>query len=195
MIRHGETVANAEGYAAGSFDTPLTDKGREQAQAACRSLECLSLKPKLIVHSHLSRARDTANILNKKLHLPMQENVLLSEQCFGDWMGTSWDTVRERIEAGKIPPKGESKTAFIERVMNGFVEIMGLPDEPILIVTHGGVFDALIWNYKRRISDVQNCHLYEFAPTAEKKEFPWEIWHHYTAEDGRPLRKIVEIGT
>jgi uncharacterized phosphatase len=193
MIRHGETVANAEGYAAGSSDTPLSEKGRRQAHDARRSLESLPLKPKLIVHSHLSRARDTAVILNQNLQLPMQENSLISEFCFGDWTGLPWDDAHKRVEAGQTPPNGESKHMFVSRVMNGLRNVMGLPGGPVLVVTHGGVFDALAWHYKKKTAAVPNCHLYEFAPKKERSGFPWEMWHHRVSEDGKALRKFIEI--
>lgn len=193
MMRHGETVANAEGYAAGSFDTPLTEKGRAQAVTAQGVFESLSPKPRLIIHSSLSRARDTASLLNENLHLPMAEEASIAEQCFGDWKGLPWPTIHARIIAGETPPNGESMTMLTDRVMAGFAKLLDRPETPILIVTHGGVFDALLWHYGRKIDDVKNCHLYAFMPAATDSLFPWEIWHHALSKNDTPIRHQIAI--
>ncbi len=193
MMRHGETVANAEGYAAGSFDTPLTDKGRAQALAARPMFETLSPRPALIVHSHLSRARDTALIINERLRIPMIEKTSMAEQCFGDWKGLSWGAIHDRIMIGEKPPNGESMEMLTDRVITGLSDILSMPEEPILIATHGGVFDALLWHFGRKLDDVKNCHLYEFAPIQTETAFPWEIWHHDLSEDGMPIRSRIAV--
>ena len=64
MIRHGQTEANAAQIMAGSIDSPLTALGRQQAKNVHDILENLEIKPKTIIHSHLSRAKETAEILN-----------------------------------------------------------------------------------------------------------------------------------
>lgn len=192
MMRHGETQANAEGYAAGSFDTPLTERGRSQAMAARRVFESLSPYPTLIVHSYLSRSQDTANILNGNSALPKLENPLMAEQCFGDWKGLSWEIIHDRIMAGEIPPNGESMEMLTDRVMAGLSEVLALPTEPVLIVTHGGVFDALFWKFHCKVDDVKNCHIYRFTPTAVDQPFPWEVWHHDLSEDF-PINNRVMI--
>jgi broad specificity phosphatase PhoE len=192
MIRHGETVANAEGWVAGSLDTPLTDKGRRQPQAARQVLETLPLKPKLIIHTGLSRTKDTAIILNENLNLPMLERATMAEWCLGDWASIPLKTWVERREAGLTPPNGESKEAFGQRVIGGLEEVLNLPEEPLLIVTHGGVFRALMRHYKLNIGNIENCHLYEFVPSTENAPFPWKVWSHHVSEEGIVSRKLVE---
>jgi len=84
MIRHGETEANAARLMAGSLDSPLTPKGRQQAKDTQIIIENLEIKPRAIVHSQLSRARNTAKILNTNLNLPMHEDADLAEWHAGD---------------------------------------------------------------------------------------------------------------
>lgn len=192
MMRHGETQANAEGYAAGSFDTPLTETGRCQAMAARHVFESLLPRPALIIHSNLSRSRDSAKILNENFSLPEAEHSSMAEQCFGDWRGLSWKTIHDRIMAGEKPPNGESMEDLTDRVMTGISEILALPAEPVLIVTHGGVFDALFWKFHCKIDDVKNCHIYRFSPVAAEHSFPWDVWHHDLAE-GLPISRRVVI--
>ncbi len=193
MIRHGETVANAEGWVAGSIDTPLTEKGRSEPTVLRHYLETLSNIPKLIIYTPLSRSKDTAVILNENLNLPMMECASMTERCFGDWQGIPLETMRERRDAGLEPPNGEISEVFEKRVINGLEEILKLPDEPVLIVTHGGVFGALTGYYKCKIELVKNCHLYEFVPSTEKSPFPWKIWSHQVSEEGSASRMPVEI--
>jgi len=176
MIRHGETVANAEGFAAGSLDTALTQKGRAQARLARARLESLREKPARIVHSALSRARDTAMIMNEGLCLPMHECAALNERSFGDWVGLPWDGVAARLDAGAIPPNGESMEIFIKRVMGGMAATFALFDDTILFVTHGGVFQALGRSFGRALEDVENCELYGFEPDSSASgRFPWRV--------------------
>lgn len=83
MIRHGETEANKAHVFAGSLDSPLTEKGREQAELAQNPARALAIKPSVVVHSTLSRARDTASIINESLDLPMFETLILSNAMWG----------------------------------------------------------------------------------------------------------------
>ncbi len=60
LVRHGESVANAQGLLLGRTDAELTDTGRAQAQGARALLE----RPVAEVRtSPLLRARDTAELL------------------------------------------------------------------------------------------------------------------------------------
>ena len=66
LVRHGESVANAQGLLLGRTDAALTDVGREQA-AAVRTL--LHAPVAELRSSPLRRARDTADLLG--LGLPV----------------------------------------------------------------------------------------------------------------------------
>lgn len=194
MIRHGQTVANREGWASGSIDTKLTDLGKEQARAAQSVLPFLPQKPTALYHSMLSRARDTAAILNKTLGLPMIECADLNEQDFGAWAGQPWTECHAKLVAGETPPQGEGREVFNARVMRGLHFVLttttGLP----LIASHGGVFDALVQSYGYEMPDVKNCHLYGFEPCANEALFPWTIWHYgCESEDSSTKEQIVLI--
>jgi probable phosphoglycerate mutase len=72
FARHGETEANREKRFSGRKDTPLTDKGREQARAVGDILEReLGERPPLaFVSSPLQRARTTMEIVRERLDMP-----------------------------------------------------------------------------------------------------------------------------
>jgi broad specificity phosphatase PhoE len=44
LIRHGESVANTEGR----FDSPLTDRGRDQAKALLKRLQDKGYSPSIL---------------------------------------------------------------------------------------------------------------------------------------------------
>lgn len=198
MLRHGETVANAQGTAAGSLDTPLTDKGRAQARAAAAIITQLQDKPSLVIHSNLSRARDTAAIINETLGLSMIEIPALAERNYGDWVGQSWTQVYARLLRGETPPSGESRPVFIARAMTGLDEALSRGGALPLIVAHGGVFDALFETFGCKEIDVQNCVLYGFTPRDETGAdsgascaLPWQVWLYGFSAEGELVREEV----
>lgn len=175
MIRHGESVANLGQYASGHVDVELTEKGVAQAYAAQKIVETLELKPSVIVHSHLQRARNTAKIINENLKLPMVEDAAIAEQCYGDWEGQPWTMTRQPIRDGIDPPNGERHTDFYERVRGAIAKFVNGHPGPAMIVCHGGVFRAFGALYDNKITGTENCALHLFEPWAENASFPWAI--------------------
>ena len=178
MMRHGETVANAGGYVSGASETCLTDKGRRQAKAAGLLLAAFSERPKVIVHSALSRAKETTKILNESLHLPLREVSAIGERDLGDWTGylvKEWLDLRKQ---GLSPPNGETSEAFEKRVMDSLCGIVDTGEAPVLIVTHAGVFRAFLHHYGQKTNRIENCHIFEFVPGKGTGLFPWEIRYH-----------------
>ncbi len=191
MLRHGETEANAAKIMAGSLDSPLTKKGREQAQALHLIVKSLDKKPDRIIHSALSRARDTALIINETLNLPMHENPDYAEMDAGDWEGVPYNQCQSLLKSWINPPGGEAYEAFLNRIKMAKTKALK-GDEPPLIVSHGGVFRAFFKLYNIHNEGVQNCKLYEFIPKKQAREsFPWDVWR-YDIED-EVIRKPVDL--
>lgn len=174
MIRHGESEANRDGYFSGNQDVALTDKGIAQAKEAQSTFSQLPTKPTLIIHSHLSRARDTAHIINEPHDLPMIEKSNFGEHGFGDWEKKSWESVREKFYAGEDPPNGETNKDFLTRITKGFNDVLSRP-ETVLIVCHGGVFRGFRALYNTQGKSVENAKLYHFEPNESAPDFPWVI--------------------
>lgn len=166
IIRHGETEANAAQVASGAIDTPLTALGRQQAELAAKVVAALPQRPHFVVHSHLSRARDTANIINAGLGLPTFEDNDIAEQDFGDLQGRPWAEMRAHRADQIDPPNGEPFPVFYTRIARGvnnaFTRHAGLP----VLVSHGGVFSALYRILKLPHAVTHNCEVYHFTPTA-----------------------------
>ena len=80
LIRHGESVANAQGLLLGRTDAELTEKGMAQAAAVRQLLRApvLSLRT-----SPLSRARDTAALLG--LDMPVDVDDRWIEVDYGEY--------------------------------------------------------------------------------------------------------------
>lgn len=199
MIRHGETEANAAQIMAGSLDTPLTLKGRTQAKDVQRVIEKLEIKPRTIVHSHLSRARDTATIINEALGVPMHETPDLAELHAGDWEGAPYSECNRIFSSWEDPPNGETFDEFCARIRRGKTHALDTHDGPVLIVCHGGVFRGFGKIYGLDVPGVfKNCHLYAFHPAPENETFPWRVWSYghdqenfkeesFVFQDGRAL--------
>jgi len=179
MIRHGETQANAARIMAGHLDSPLTAKGRQQALEAQKVVSALQNKPVAIFHSHLSRARETATIINEALNAPMHEDPDLAEIYAGDWEGATYEVIAEMFDGWPDVPNGESHIDFFQRVKQGKTRALNRFNDPVLIVCHGGVMRAF-----GEIHGIptpgkfQNAHLYEFVPKPENPKFPWAIYDY-----------------
>lgn len=193
MIRHGETEHNAKRIMAGSTDSMLTPNGINQAKQTKKILENLAIKPKAIIHSNLSRARDTAKILNEALNVPLYEDPDLAEWYAGDWEGVHYDKCLNLIDDWIDPPGGETLIEFLDRIKRGKNNAINRTTSPIMIVSHGGVFRGFGKLYNMDSPGVDNCTLYEFTPEPSKTQFPWSVWvHKYKNE---PTREPAMIYT
>lgn len=85
LIRHGETLGNREGRFQ-TYDTPLSDVGRAQAE---RLAARLASEPpaQALYTSDLARARETAAIVGRRIGLTPVEDRALRELDVGDWKG------------------------------------------------------------------------------------------------------------
>lgn len=182
MIRHGETEANLNQIMAGSLDSPLTDMGRHQAEQARILVEQLVDKPLKIIHSPLSRALDTAAIINKNLQLPMLADPDLAEIHVGELEGATYEECLDMWDNWTDPPGGETHNEFFDRVRRAKNRALSQPG-PVLLVCHGGVFRALWKMHGINMAGVRNAHLHEFHPLPEKKKFPWQVHVYDYAED------------
>lgn len=132
FVRHGETEANAAGLVAGSLETPLTAKGRAQAEQVA---EALAREPiAAIWSSPRSRARDTAQPVADRLGLAVRCLDELAERHWGEWEGGALAGLLDRSDT---PPGGEPQTDFAQRVLRALDRITA--PFPALIVAHGGV--------------------------------------------------------
>ena len=131
LVRHGETDGNAEGRLQGHTDRPLSEYGRGQARRLADDLETEELEA--IYASDLARARETAEIVGAKVHLPVELDPDLREKDWGNWEGL---TSTERFGVELV---GESTESHQQRMLAALGRIAAKhPYGRVLVVTHGG---------------------------------------------------------
>lgn len=153
FIRHGQTDWNLEGRMQGQIDIPLNETGRDQAHAAIPYFKNLGID--LIVSSPLSRAYETAEIIESAIDAPLKKHDDLQERYFGSNQGKLSAQIRENyknnpnkkvlVEVSSFPHALDAESYYdlqdrvIEAVGKTLLEVEG----SILFVGHGGVFSAL----------------------------------------------------
>jgi broad specificity phosphatase PhoE len=140
FLRHGETDWNKARRLQGLTDVPLNARGEEQAELARTVAAGLGLKS--IAVSSLTRARRTAEIVNRDLGLLVTPYDSLREFDVGPYEGSTDGSWLEQWFADGVVEGPESFGDFRDRVLGGMIEALAL-EHPVLIVAHGGVFWAL----------------------------------------------------
>ena len=140
FLRHGETDWNKARRLQGRTDVPLNARGEEQAELARVVAAGLGLKS--IAVSSLTRARRTAEIVNRDLGLRVTQYDSLREFDVGPYEGSTDGSWMEDWFADGVVEGPESFGDFRKRVLGGMIEALSL-EHPVLIVAHGGVFWAL----------------------------------------------------
>lgn len=150
FVRHGESVANATRRFAGRSDSPLTARGREQAEAVARALEGIHFDH--LVATPLHRSLDTAKVIARHLGLPVEIEPDLIEIDVGDKTGAAWDETRalpEWRDDGFVAwPNGETLEAVLERSLRALRRLaLATPGGTVLVVGHGGVTRILVSHF------------------------------------------------
>lgn len=157
LVRHGETDWNLVGRWQGTTDIPLSDAGRAQARELGERLRGAGIAR---VHaSHLSRAKETADIVAAMLDLraPVVVDARLRERGYGCFEGLTRDEcaarfpepwARYQADRRAVPPDAEPQAEIIARVMAAMHDIAtatDLPsDGPVLVVSHGGSIRSFV---------------------------------------------------
>ena len=175
VIRHGESEMNKQKIWSGWLDTPLTDKGREDATLAREYLKGVSFDK--VYASDLCRAMETA-----KIALPEKEfetTALLREFNFGKLGGTPHAaTSPEEIERvrreGYAKYNGESMEDFSKRVRQFREKLEGENSETVAVFCHGGFLrgmmdDVLETRLARKHVLCNNCAIAIF-------EYKKDVW-------------------
>lgn len=152
MIRHAQSVWNADGRAQGWLDPPLSEAGQAEADRVGRRLRRSGPAFALVVSSDLRRSMETADILARELgRADRAVDARLREREMGWWSGlrahemeARWpqELAAWRAHQAERPPGGES-TASVVRRAEAALRRLGHGPEPVLVVSHGGVIAAL----------------------------------------------------
>lgn len=154
LVRHGETDWNIASRIQGQTDTPLNEKGRQQAEEFAEAIESQGYQIDCIYTSIKERAWETAAIIGGKLGIEPKVKKGLEEICMGKWEGYTWKQVRELFGGEyqiwhenrryQAPPGGESYQQLLDRLLPALIEIRESEKGNILIVTHSAVIMTLL---------------------------------------------------
>ncbi len=153
IVRHGETSANLDGVWHGSTDTPLTERGRLQAERVAEYLATRHPDATTVYSSPLARARDTASLISTRLGIPLVIDPDLAEYHLGSWEGVSysdlhqkhrfWERIKE--DADFAPHGGESPRVVVQRFTDSLRRIsLKHAGERVVVVAHGGALSMVL---------------------------------------------------
>jgi broad specificity phosphatase PhoE len=157
FMRHGQTDNNEAGRVTGRLDVPLNDTGREQAQKAAHNILQFPADriPKIIIHTGMVRARETAEIMQRVLvdngvSVRIEQDEGLKDRDLGEWEGQLWEeappgeklTRNELRMARQFPANSETDAQLQARMEEAIARCLaqpslgpGLP----LLIWHGGI--------------------------------------------------------
>ncbi len=180
LIRHGQTLWNAELRYQGQTDVPLNELGRRQAEALGRRLAGETLHA--VYASDLQRAVDTAAPLAAIHRLDIITEPRLRELNFGEWEGCTFEEIRQRAPAAyqawlRTPeqfsaPGGETGAQLRTRVQAWLDEVRARhAEQTIAVVAHGGSLMTLLqitlelpsearWKFRMTHGSLSELHLY-----------------------------------
>ncbi len=147
LVRHGQSIWNAEGRWQGSADPPLSPEGETQARHAGARLGELGIRA--VTSSQLRRARRTAELAAAAADLDvLAPSEALAERCAGEWEGLTRAEIEQGypgwLAEGRRPPGYESDESILLRAAGGLGALAAThPGETLAVVTHGGVIGAL----------------------------------------------------
>ena len=174
LVRHGETVWNAERRIQGQSDSPLTEKGEQQAWQVGERVKHLGITH--IIASDLGRTRRTAEIIADACGCSVTLDARLRELNMGvlekrplDGLTAEEEQWRATLvngtEGGRIP-EGESMTEMATRMHAALNACLDLPagSRPLL-VSHGMALGSLVSTilglpaYAERRLRLRNCSI------------------------------------
>ena len=145
VVRHGETIWNAENRVQGVSDIPLTDKGRLDATLLKDLVKEINVD--VVIASPLDRAIETAEILTDG-KLPINTDDRIKERDWGMNEGANIDEV-DRWDCWDVilntkVQNIESIQDFMYRVSSFLEDIkVRYKDKKVLVVTHSAVIRVI----------------------------------------------------
>jgi len=151
LLRHGESEGNARRIIQGQGDTPLTESGRNQAQALANHWVSQDMKFDRVIASPLIRARETAERIADALGNEVTLDPDWMERDFGNYSGLGLDEVLGKLSYPQLTPvhekigeTGESEWEFYLRGGSAIFKILNKPPGKYLIVSHGGILNMAL---------------------------------------------------
>lgn len=147
FVRHGESEFNVNRFKAGSSNTPLTQRGRDQAKQTGANAQKKGIKVDIVISSPLDRAHDTAKIIAEHIDYPLEEILLdemLRERNFGAAEGRNINHLGISDEEYMNNPFSLDHLDGVEKITDLqyranklWQQLLERPEKTILIVSHG----------------------------------------------------------
>lgn len=136
----------------GQLESDLTERGRAQTEVNARVLAKLGIDA--LYCSPLTRARQSAAIINRFLDLPIRYDARIKEWDCGDWSGELYTDVQTRWAeqwAGYLAdrfyyrgPNCENYPDMIARIRPFLDELLGDSARSIAVVSHGMIGRVMV---------------------------------------------------
>lgn len=163
LMRHGETLFNAQHKIQGASDSPLTENGIAQAKLAGRFLKDVTFD-----HAYCSTSERASDTLELVTSMPYTRIKGLKERNFGMFEGE-----REAIHLYKHFDTiygeygGETMQEVMNRVVKTITEIMNKEDHnTVLMVSHSGAIRMFSLKYMSEeefgTKQMPNCAILKF---------------------------------
>jgi broad specificity phosphatase PhoE len=151
LLRHGEHGLAGRVLVGRMPGVGLSERGRGEIEAVAERLAGAEIDA--LYASPLQRTRETAEIVSRRLDLPIGFRHDLLEIDFGEWTGSTFDAIRDHPawplwnqhrSIAKVPG-GETMRQVQRRVVEALMELHQThPDENLLLVSHGDVIRAAL---------------------------------------------------
>lgn len=178
IVRHGQTTGDLEDRYGGDYDDHLSKEGIKQASKLASKLQ--KYKIKLIYNSPRIRAVETANIIAKKLNVPLVEVQDLRERnAYGVLTGMiksealqKYPSEVEKLNKSKTFHRvsgSEDYSSFKNRITKAIEKIIQSDKhDAIAIITHGGPISCFIREILKlgEVKTMSDCSIVEL----EKKD-------------------------
>ena len=146
LVRHGEAEGNAQEFFQGSIDTALTEKGLRQLDCLAERFRNIHLDA--VYTSPFSRARQTAEAVNRYHGLTLIPDERLCEINAGDWEHQKWADLPQMFPEeyalwtqkmyAFCAPHGDKMTDVYARMRDAVTEIAAAnAGKTIAVASHG----------------------------------------------------------
>lgn len=119
LIRHGESICNKNNIFTGWLNSPLTDKGKNEARLAGKRLKKYDFNFDIAYTSVLDRANDTLNLVLNELNLknvPITKTWMLNERHYGALEGMNKDEARNIFGSEQVQRWRRGLTDFPPKI-------------------------------------------------------------------------------
>lgn len=151
LIRHGEINNPRNLMYGGTLNLPLNDKGRSQILNLGEFLQNQGIHPDVIYTSHLSRAKESGQILAERFGVAVVEDERLGDNKIPQFAGLTQKEKEAKfpgIEEFDPTLEGhESKEEVVRRMRLAFEDIVkAYETKTVFIVSHGDPLRLLVYS-------------------------------------------------